>query len=42
MFEVLRTIFPLGTVQTVLAFFEIFFVVYLIGYSSFKGGIDCI
>lgn len=35
MFEVLRTIFPLGTVQTVLAFFEIFFVVYLIGYSSF-------
>ncbi len=35
MFEVLRTVFPLGTVQTVLAFFEIFFVVYLIGYSSF-------
>ena len=35
MLEVLRTIFPLGTVQTVLAFFEIFFVVYLIGYSSF-------
>ena len=35
MFDFLRTLFTLGTVQTVLAFFEGFFVLYLVGYSSF-------
>ncbi len=35
MFDFLRSIFSLGTIQAVLAFFEIFFVVYLVGYSSF-------
>lgn len=35
MFEFLRSVFTMGFVQTVLAFFEIFFVIYLVGYSSF-------
>ena len=35
MFDFLRTLFTLGTMQTVLAFFEGFFVLYLVGYSSF-------
>lgn len=35
MFDFLRSIFSLGTIQAVLAFFEIFFVIYLVGYSSF-------
>lgn len=35
MFEFLRSLFDLGFMQTVLAVFEIFFVIYLVGYSSF-------
>ena len=35
MFEFLRSLFTMETMQAILAFFEIFFVVYLVGYSSF-------
>lgn len=35
MFEFLRSVFSISTVQAVLAVFEIFFVVYLVGYATF-------
>ena len=35
MFEFIRSIFSMETMRTLLSFFEIFFVVYLVGYSSF-------
>lgn len=35
MFEFIRSAFDLGFIQTVLAIFEVFFVIYLVGYSSF-------
>nr|WP_325199494.1 glycosyltransferase [uncultured Oscillibacter sp.] len=35
MFDFLHAIFSLGTVRAVLAFFEVFFIIYLVGYASF-------
>ena len=35
MFDFLRSMFTLSFMQTVLTFFEVFFIVYLVGYSSF-------
>lgn len=35
MLAFIRSLISLGTVQTLLAFFEIFFVIYLVGYSTF-------